>query len=308
MHKKSPFPAATAALILSMTLFGAAAGCGGGGGSGSDTGILTIGITDAAVDGAVAVVVQFSGIELQPAGGDRLTYTFTPNRIIDLLALQGGVRATLLDGEIVPAGDYNWIRLMVVAEPGVTDSFIEFPDTPTNRVESLRVPSGSTSGLQLSGGFTVAAGDVTDFTIDFDLRKSVHDPQGLPDYLLRPSLRLVDNLVVGSISGMVDSDLVTADTCANDVPGGAVYVFSGADAVVDEEGSATPPLTSAMVTLEEGSDPWTYMAAFLEPGDYTVAFTCEAANDTPEDGDMIGFDGGPYNVTVVAETDTPRDF
>jgi hypothetical protein len=306
MQRSSLALRASAAFLLTLSLTAGAAGCGGGGES--STGTLTIGVTDAAVDGAVAVVVEFSGIELQPAGGARLSYDFVPNRVIDLLALQGGARATLLDEETVPAGDYNWIRLAVVAQPGVTDSFIEFPG---NVVASLRVPSGSTSGLQLSGGFTVAAGGVSDFTIDFDLRKSVHDPQGLPDYILRPSLRLVDNLVVGSVSGTVATGLVEDASCANDPVngvGGAVYVFAGAGATVDDEGSATPPLTSAMVTFDDGSQTWVYTVAFLEPGDYTVAFTCEAANDAPDADDAIAFIGGPFDVTVVADADTPRDF
>jgi len=298
--------AGVAAFALTFALSLCAAGCGGGGGS--STGTLTLGVSDAAVDGAVAVVVEFSGVELQRAGGDRLTYTFNPNMVIDLLALQGGVRATFLDAETVPAGDYNWIRLMVVAEPGVTDSFIEFPGPV---VESLRVPSGATSGLQLNRGFTVAAGSVTDFTIDFDLRKSVHDPQGLPDYILRPTLRLVDNLVVGSISGIVDTALVEDGSCTNDPAageGGAVYVYAGAGATVDDEGSADPPLTSALVTFDESIGMWVYKAAFLEPGDYTVAFSCESSDDAPDVDDPIGFIGGPFDVPVVAEQDTSRDF
>ena len=67
----------------------------------------------------------------------------------------------------MPAGDYNWVRLMVSAEQdGVMDSYL----TDDNGAQTeIYVPSGSQRGLQLVSGFTVMAGTTTDFTIDFDL-------------------------------------------------------------------------------------------------------------------------------------------
>ncbi len=52
------------------------AGCGGSGGGGSGgatTGTLSLQITDAAVDTAEHVYVQFSGLEIQAADGKRTT-------------------------------------------------------------------------------------------------------------------------------------------------------------------------------------------------------------------------------------------
>ena len=42
--------------------------CGGGGGGGNDTGQLSLGVTDAPVDDAASVVVQFSGVAFKRAG------------------------------------------------------------------------------------------------------------------------------------------------------------------------------------------------------------------------------------------------
>src|SRR5688572_8068382 len=53
-------------LVASVAL---AAACGGGDGSvtaDAGTGILNLGVTDAPVDAAVKVVVEFSGVELKP--------------------------------------------------------------------------------------------------------------------------------------------------------------------------------------------------------------------------------------------------
>jgi hypothetical protein len=57
----------------------------------------------------------------------------------------------------------------------------------------LTIPSEVKTGLKLNRGFVVPAGGSANFTIDFDLRKSVHLPMSGTDYLLRPTLRLADN-------------------------------------------------------------------------------------------------------------------
>jgi len=54
------------------------AACGGGGGDGgAKTGMLKLGVTDAPVDVADAVVVQFSGVELKPKNGSPFTVTYS---------------------------------------------------------------------------------------------------------------------------------------------------------------------------------------------------------------------------------------
>jgi hypothetical protein len=61
----------------SFALFGVvmtAAGCGGSdGGAGAGSGVLSLRITDAAVDSAEHVFIQFSGLEIQAADGKRTT-------------------------------------------------------------------------------------------------------------------------------------------------------------------------------------------------------------------------------------------
>jgi len=291
---------------LVLLAFGLAA-CGGGG-SGTGTGSLTVAVTDAPVDGAAHVVVRFTGIELKPAGGNRLSFVFDTPRDIDLLALQGNASEPLLDQVEVPAGNYNWIRLLVEAQRGVLDSYVELDDASRH---SLFIPSGEQRGLQLSSGFTVAQGGLADFVIDFDLRKSVHLPQnGDDDYYLRPSLRLLDRLEVGSLSGTVASELITASDCSNGPNhdlGNAVYVYAGSGVTPDDVGSATEPLASAIVRYDDTVGAYVYYLGFVAAGDYTIAFTCQAADDDPATDDDIVFTG-ETDVTVVADNDTVHDF
>ena len=296
----------------------AAAGCGGSDGGGSAaSGALSLQITDAAVDSAEHVYIQFSGLEIQAADGMRTTLYYcqdpadatktilseapctTPPapKQLDLLALSGGQAETLLDNFTLPAGHYNWIRLMVDTA-GTRDSYIVVLGGAEHELD---IPSGDQTGLKLNRGFNVPAGGSADFTIDFDLRKSVH-LTGNGEYILRPTLRLADNVLVGAIAGTVDAALV---------PGGctpAVYVFGGSGVTPDDiDGTPADPLTTAAVKLDSSSGMYKYKAAFLEAASYTVAYTCQAALDDPAVNDALSF-SGTATVSVAAKTTTVHDF
>ncbi|HWP94208.1 MAG TPA: DUF4382 domain-containing protein [Gammaproteobacteria bacterium] len=282
------------------TLLLAAAACLAGCHDADDTGLFSLSVSDAPVDNATAVVVEFTGVEIKPQDGTSLTFTFETPRQIDLLALHGGGSATLLDGVEVPAGAYEWIRLDVNAQQSVIDSYIMLEDGSQH---SLWIPSGAETGLKLVQGFVVPVGGSADFTIDFDLRKSVLNPAGLGgDYILRPALRLVDNAQVGAIAGTVATSLIDS-ACTP-----AVYVFSGADSVPDDvDGDSGDPLTSARVELNTGTGEYEYRAAFLAPATYTVSFTCDAEQDDPALDDVLSF-SGTQNATVVADQTTTVNF
>lgn len=276
-------------------------GCGGGDSASSSTGKLSLGITDAPVDDATAVVVKFTAIELKPESGDAFTVNLDPAPSIDLLALAGGSSRELLSEREVPAGRYTWVRLLIDAQQD--SSYIDLED---GRRFPLRVPSGSESGLKLIRGFTVAAGSVSNFTIDFDLRKSVIAPPGqAPNYILKPVLRIVDNLQVGTLTGTVAAAWVP-DGC---MP--LVYLFTGANVVPDDLDSAAAPdvdpLVSVPVELDVASGEWRFRIAFIEAGDYTAAFTCDGALDTPEGEEVLVFQGA-RNVTVTASQTTAIGF
>jgi hypothetical protein len=291
------------------------AGCGDSGTTG--TGALTLRITDASVDTAEHVYIQFRGLEIQSASGMRTTLYYcqdptvpaktvvstapcsTPAapKQIDLLALTGGLADVLLNGYMLPAGQYSWIRLMVDTA-GVLDSYIVLAGGAEHE---LTIPSGSQTGLKLNRGIVIPAGGSADFTIDFDLRKSVH-VSGTGEYLLRPTLRLVDNALVGAIAGTVRPALVPAG-CSP-----AVYVFTGDGITPDDiDGIAPDPVTSAIVKLDSGSGEYRYQAAFLEAGNYTVSYTCQAVADDPVIDNALTFTG-TATVPVTANTTTVHNF
>ncbi|WP_168204226.1 DUF4382 domain-containing protein [Aliikangiella coralliicola] len=262
------------------------------GGSSSDTveevvqqkSFITLKITDAPIDTATEVVVEFTGVELKPASGAPLNFDFDEAKTIDLLALQGNDSEVLLENIEVESGSYQWARLKVNAQINTMDSYISFEN---GNSFSLYVPSGNQSGLKLNDSFTVLAGQTTSFTIDFDLRKSVINPKGLVnDYILKPRLRIIDNAEISTITGTVSDELMNQASCAE---GASIYVFSGHDMTPDDEGSSTPPLTSSFVNLNSESGIYEFVVAYLSPGNYTLSLTCDADLDAPEVDDDITF-------------------
>jgi hypothetical protein len=284
-------PVATA-LLLSL------AACGGGSdgsGKGADTGVLKLGITDSPVDGAEAVVVQFTGVELKPREGAPFSIDFSSNgapapRTIELLSLQGGKRAVLLDGATVPAGEYEWMRLKIVPDPTATLSYVRIAGQQCE----MRIPSGAETGLKLIRGFTVGVGTTTDMTIDFDVRKSLVAPPGqrsslqqcTQGYLLKPVLRVADMLEVGTVSGRVDAALMANRACAapESNNAGVVYLFGPygtepAPVPDDLDGLATDG-ADAIATANVDKATFQYTIGFVPMGRYVVAYTCDRDDPT----------------------------
>jgi hypothetical protein len=285
------------------------AACGGGGSGSGSTGTVSFGVTDAPATDLSNVTIAFTELRLKPENGDWIEFSVDGFEQINLLDLQGGLTEPLITDEEVPAGNYTELRLIIDTQ----NSFVKKESTADAQY-TLAVPSGEQSGLKLKGDFLVAADTTTNFTIDFDVRKSIVDPQGnaLADFMLKPSLRLVNNLEVGAISGQVDYAQISStrsadDTLANCEYEGSVYVYSGADVtptdlnVNNEEGN---PLMVVPVEADPDSVFYNYTAAFLPAGDYTIAYSCQ--EDDNEVDDSIEFEG-EQNVTVVANETTEAE-
>src|SRR5882724_6529537 len=270
--------------------------CGGSGGAG--TGPMKLAVADAPVDGAQAVVVKFTGIELTGDSGSPVTITFPQPKSIDLLNQSGMASAVLFD-QPIPAGSYGQIRVMVVADGDPGNSYITLSD---GTMHGLRVPSGFETGLKLVSGFTVPSGGVVDYTIDFDLRKAITCPAGqAPACTLKPAERLVDNTTVGNIQGVVDNTLVPTGC----TPG--VYLYNGTVTAPEDMNSTAAssdtnqPLASK-VPVATSQPPYYYQFTFLPPGTYTVALTCQADLDNPDQADSaVTFNPLKTGINVIAK-------
>jgi hypothetical protein len=255
-------------------------------------------VADAPVDGAQAVVVKFTGIELTANSGNPVQITFPQPKSIDLMTQSGTASAILFD-EPIAAGSYGQIRLMVVADGDPANSYITLSD---GTMHGLQVPSGFETGLKLVSGFTVPSGGVVDYTIDFDLRKAITCPTGqAPACTLKPTEKLVDNTTVGNIQGTVDSTLIPTGC----TPG--VYLYSGTVSAPEDMNSTAAASDSnqpqaSKVPVATTQPPYYYQFTFLPPGMYTVAFTCQADQDNPDQADTaVSFNPIKSGLTVTAK-------
>jgi hypothetical protein len=154
---------------------------------------MSVRLVDAPSPGYSEVNVDVQTVEIASSGG--WITLGTPNRIVNLLALTGGVSSTLVDGATLPAGHYGQMRLVLGSR-----NTVKLLD---GTIEPLTVPSGQQSGVKLVVSFDVQAGTTYDVYIDFDAHRSVfvHEAGASGKYILRPTVRAYDRLETGSISG-----------------------------------------------------------------------------------------------------------
>ncbi|MBP2681174.1 MAG: hypothetical protein H6Q78_1037 [Candidatus Krumholzibacteriota bacterium] len=114
-------------------------------------------------------------------------------RTFDLLELVNGVFAALGEVEL-ETGRYTQIRIMLES------ATLYVNGAPQN----LSIPSGAQTGIKLVGGFTIRPDEITEIAVDFDVARSLHeDPPSSGNYILRPTIRLVQTTLSGTISGTV---------------------------------------------------------------------------------------------------------
>lgn len=296
----------------------ALASCGGGSSSGS--GSLSLGITDMPLDvgDVTRVQITFDRIDLKPAEGPVRTIELTePRTIENLLDLQGGAAEAIFEGETVSSGQYNWIRLFVIG--GRDDSLVVDGGGVFDLFIPGQQPRANAPGrfLQLSSPFFVPAGGTQEITIDVELRKALvklggTTPSTEPFYLLRPSLRLIDNSNAGHLVGGITLDFVQSncpdaefDGEGNVVGGLAVYVFEGFNATPGDLGDPDNPPVSTDEAELAADENYDYRIGFLEAGEYTAAVTCEAKSDTFSDDPDVNDDEdlefvAQENVEIIA--------
>jgi hypothetical protein len=293
--------------------------------TGDDAATLSISLMDAPVDDVSAVNLVITGLLLKAEGdgpAEELPLSETPFEV-DMLTLTDDNAALLVDNALIAPGNYEWLRMTVNAEidGSVADSNVVIE--ADGGVRELFVPSGR---VQLIGGFEAGPNESIALSFDWNLREGLVHPPGLGGagqdvYLLKPTIRVLGTTVYARLSGTITMDTVMHpdNDCNADVEGGdydvgnAVYVFEGFDVVpddIDEEADVTP-LTTVTAELSEDSTGYEY-ATSLPEGNYTVAFSCQAANDLAESNetgnedpldDTVAFLASGVNVTIPGDED-----
>lgn len=254
---------------------------------------VTLAIADAPVDGATAIVLQFSRVVLVSDEGKRETIRLAPPQQVDLLQFTGGGSHVLLTARAVGAGRYRSVELQVDGSSSTTESYVDLPDG--GRLP-LFVPETSRSALKIPADFSARERKTVNLTVDADLRRSIYCDA--PACELRPVFRLVEDERSGRIAGTVATALLSAADCSP-----AIYAFSGGGVIPDDvDGVGAEPLSSALVRPDSAGQ-LAYAIGFLEAGTYTLALTCDATRDEPGWSDDIEF---LRTRTVVVEAQRTR--
>jgi hypothetical protein len=206
------------AMICLLTIFMGCSGGGGGGGgtSGSGgTGSLAVSLTDAPKVGYEAVYVTIDRVEVH-LGGNQASpnnwQTIEPpesgvtgfvKKTFNLLDLRNGILEELGTTEL-PAGFYTQMRLFLGTEAdgglNILGETHDFPNyvivSGTSEVHELKVPSGYQTGIKLVKGFTVGKSQLTELVIDFDAEKSVVKAGNSGQYILKPTIKVLDAIAL----------------------------------------------------------------------------------------------------------------
>ncbi len=283
-----------------------------GGGSSSPSSSMTMMLTDApaSVAGVQSVFITVTGVEVKPTNGASITLNLSSALTVDLLTLQQGSIASLVNGAKVPAGSYDWIRLILDTSAG--KDYVLYCSTGTTCASptqiSLTIPSGAETGLKVVRGFTMPANGAIHLVVDFNVASSIVPIPNATAWLMKPVLRVVQTDTVGSISGKISSTalqsaLFSKTACsATNLP--TVYVYEAQSATTNvtpddiftgtEETTETTPV-QPIVTQVATYDATTGTASFniqwlaSDSGynEYTVAFTCDPDDPSVDESAIV---------------------
>lgn len=295
-------------------------GCSGGGGGGDSprSATLSVSLMDAPVDGVTAVYVRITSMWIKPTNGPAVQLELTTTPLdVNLLALTDTNAAILVDDAAIQAGEYEWLAMDIAAQPNMRDSYV-LTETGAEEEIDLFVPSGR---LRLVGGFDVGPNEAVQLLFDWDMRQGLVFPPGQGRYFLKPAFRMIDVTEYGVLEGTIAAATVgtsivpATNNCAADDEdldvGNIVYVFSGA--VASDDLNDLDGTDDAIATIEatrKTNGDYAYRT-LIDPGTYTVVFTCEGGNDDAENSDEIEFlhpVGTTKNPVVNSGNTTTVDF
>ena len=324
-------------------------GCGGDSGSSSSTTPITLSVSDAPVDDVKDVTVTFSKVALLPIqGGTTLVYDVYKTDengdyvdengdplpdgedpiplSVNLLDYQGSDALPLIENEVVPVGSY---KLCVFANDGDHPTHPSYVVENDDSIRELTVkgngacPQGvgkedNAGVLYFNDSFNVNQ-QSNDFVVEFDLRRGLKNSSTFPDYTIqRTSVSLINTVEIGNIEGTVSSTTFAACNPTNDnTYVQSVYLYEGnvdkADMAPIGGSDEVKPITSASVAMNEAQTNYEFSLGFIDPGTYSLGYTCTAQHDSDEDNaDPVadGFDiyEVQNSVQVVIDEDTRVSF
>lgn len=287
---------------------------------------FSLGVSDAPVSGLKEVNVVFDSITLKSNDDEYRFETREANdetrpEMVNLLDYTGDDIFSLLDDEAVPAGEYSWLRADVINGDSnnlTMTSHVVYEDGSLAPLVVKRKGNDGVGEIQLDGFTLNQAGN--EFVMEFDLKKSLVDPQNNEEIFLKPrGVRLENVAESEDIEGTVSDALIAncetdnIDLAATDGSfGHAVYLYNSDVEmpldnyeVTEGETPADAPLATANVVFDNDDNQYEFELAFIRPGDYQLAYTCAAHIDDAElqDEAFTLYQVKPVTVTTGEDVD-----
>ena len=298
--------------VVAVTALGLGA-CGGGGGA-APSSTLNVGLTDAptSLAGVQSVFITVTGVEVQPTNGAAMTFSLNSPLTVDLLTLQQGNVASLVNGANVPAGSYDWMRLDLDTSAGRNYVLVCPAGTGTTcaspKTVALTIPSGAETGLKIVRGFTMPVNGAIHLVIDFTVSSSIVPIPNSTSWHMKPVLRVVQTDTVGSIAGTISASAMQAakfskTVCSSTNPP-TVYVYAAQSATTnvtpddiftgtEEATETTPvqPIVTQPTTYNTANGSATFNIQWLASdsgyNEYTVAFTCDPDDPSVDESAIV---------------------
>ena len=204
-------------LLASAFLFA----CDGGGSSGSNstggdgTGTLSLDLTDASTDEYKAVYVTIDEVQVHMKGDDKKDSNWkvvakpSPKKTFNLLDLVNGVRQELGIAELA-AGGYTQMRLIIgkIPDDGINilsqkHPYANYVIENNDDLHELKIPSGFQTGIKVVHGFTISLNQTTELILDFDASRSVIQAGKSGQWLLKPTIKVLNTEEYSIIDGVV---------------------------------------------------------------------------------------------------------
>lgn len=305
-------------LILIGFLAATLTSCGGSNSGNGNTGQLSLELTDAPGD-YKAVYVTITEIQVHRADAEEGTWQtiLTPNATYNLLDLRDGKTASLGVADL-PIGKHTQMRLILAETNGDSTKNILGEDHPyANYViedidgspyHELKVPSGYTTGIKLVHTFEIEPDRPRGLVLDFDASRSVVKAGNSGQWLLKPTIKIIDTVYFAFLTGLVTTS--TGPVIPDEPIGGATVTAQ----VYDVDTQEVTIVQSTETGVEEVNEGEYQM--YLEAGTYNVVVSADGFStscrqvtvDWDDDDILETFRLAPavmYWITV--ELDLPSD-
>jgi hypothetical protein len=243
--------------------------CGGGGGGDSSSGgsgTLSLSMTDASVQGIKAVYVTIDEIQVHLGGNENVNSSWgviaAPQKTYNLHELVNGVREELGLVSLEP-GQYTQMRLIIGSTADDTINILSQPHPYANYVidagdqsHQLKIPSGFQTGYKIVHGFTINENQTTELILDFDASRSVVRAGNSGQWLLKPTIKVVELREYAIVRGFVGIE-------------GALVSMQEHNPQAPDAADQVSVQTATVSGLDGGYE------IFVEPGVYNVVVSAD---------------------------------